>query len=133
MKTMFLPILIILFSLPGYAQVYKFKTIETCYQPVGKPENKTDWSKADILVVVNYDDDKIRIYSEEQQDFDIVKYYKKETDENGDKWFRYQVVDHKGKNCHIRLLIFKDTEQIHVASLMLEYSDYIFVYRLKSN
>lgn len=133
MKTIFLPIFITLFSLSGYTQVYKFKTIEACYQPAGKTDSKTEWNKAEILVVVNYDDDKIRIYSEEQQDFDIVKYYKKEIDENGDKWFKYQVVDQKGKNCKIRLLIFKDTEHLHIASLMLEYSDCFFAYRLKSN
>ena len=130
MKKNLLVFLLISFCTVCSAQVQKFKALSV----VTRYENKGSWTKwsapteTDILLSINVDDNKIKIYSEKTQIYDIVKYYETEYDEDGDETIKMFCEDKNGNNCYVDLV--KLNSQNGRLQLYIRYSDMNWMYNL---
>lgn len=118
----------------GYSQVYKNRAKEFAYKSkdnYGRWTKWSDWEECNILIVTNLDNSKFTIYSKETQEFDIIKFYPKEYDEEGVEVFRILVVDKDGLRCNIRQRFIKS--EYFSSQLYIDYADLIYVYNLTSN
>lgn len=114
------------------AQVQKFKALSVSSRYESK-SGWTDWSQAkdtDILMSINIDDNKIKIYSEKTQIYDIVEYHEKEYDEDGDETIRMYSEDQDGNNCYIDLM--KLNSQNGRLQLYVRYKDMNWMYNIYS-
>jgi hypothetical protein len=87
--------LFLLFSLSTSAQIFKLKAIKVY---VSTDNNVVKEYPADLLIVINYDHDRVTVFTSHQQTFDLVSYdslsenttfgytayYMTANDENGD-------------------------------------------------
>jgi hypothetical protein len=122
----------------GKAQtnVYKYKAFQTATIDNTKNSIYTadvEWKKVDILVVLNVEKKKLKIYSEAEQDIDLIREMEENTHGTNNKWIREVGIDENGLKCNIEMEIFTDQSGIHVATLFVEYSDLAFVYRLQND
>jgi hypothetical protein len=118
------------------SSIYKFKAFETTsYTKAEKTNDDLEWSKTDILVVVNLEKDKVFTYGKREKNIDLIKDKGSYTDENGDYWINYTGVDEDGDKCGVSLKIFKKSESYnsHIATLFIEYADFKLVFRLKKD
>ena len=75
---------------------------------------------------------KVNVYAKKQSDIDLIKLERDYKDEDGNSWLVYSGVDQNGLRCEIKLEIFRNTtDNEHIASLFLVYSDVEIVYRLR--
>ena len=89
-----------------------------------KWENKSE--PVDILISVNFEDRKIKIYSKSTQIYDIIQTYDEERIEDGKK-FRFYCEDRNGSNCYIDFVYYDDgTKQLYV-----RYSDIQYLYNIQ--
>ncbi len=112
--------------------VLKFKCFQTAANEPGSDED-IKWKDRDILLVLDVQKSKIHIYSQEDQDIDIIIQNENFTNSDGDNILKYTGVDQNGKKCNIVLKIFKDQSTRHTATLIIEYSDIHFLYRLEKD
>lgn len=130
MKRKFIFLLMFLATLAVQAQVQKF----TAYELSSKTYNGyswSDWSKfepTEILVSVNLDDKKIKIYSQETQIYDIIEFNEKEVDADGDESYRLYCEDKDGQNCHVDLYFLKSQDSM--MQIYIRYQNMQWVYNL---
>ncbi|QIG89896.1 hypothetical protein G6R40_09590 [Chryseobacterium sp. POL2] len=93
-------------------------------------KNTSKWEEeiepVNMLVSLNFDDGKIKIYSKETQIFDIIEIYKEEKIQRGIK-FRFYCEDKSGKNCYVDLVSYDDGEK----QLYVRYIDLMYYYSLE--
>ncbi|HEV3413394.1 MAG TPA: hypothetical protein VG101_13010 [Puia sp.] len=131
--------LIVLFALFGaftsYSQVYKFR----CFQTYGdktkgeRPIMESDYTNVDFLVVVNLDKLRINTYAEKPFQFDIVKTFEPTKNKSDDDVLSYKAIDNDGDECKLTVVIFKNQEGKHTATLIISYSTFDVHFRLKKN
>lgn len=115
-----------------FSQVHKYKAVSYS----AKFKNASTWGKwseaerTDILVSINFDDAKIKIYSKETQLYDIVSIKDKITDDEGDDIFSMYCEDADGMNCYVD--IYKLHSQNGRLQLYVRYSDMQWLYNLVS-
>lgn len=130
MKQRLLFLLFISYCTLFSAQVTKFKALSLSTRYETKA-GWTKWSKTvdtDILLSINLNDNKIKIYSEESQIYDIIKYSEKEYDEDGDETVTMYSEDQNGSNCYIDLV--KLNSQDGRLQLYIRYNDMHWVYNI---
>ncbi len=126
--------LLFFISYSAYSQVYKNRAKQVAFKSkdsYGRWTKWTDWEDCNILIVTNLDNSKFTIYSKETQEFDIVKFYPKEYDDDGVETFRILVVDKDGLRCNIRQRFVKS--DYYSSQLYIDYADFLYVYNLTSN
>lgn len=127
-----LTITFVLITFACYSQVTKFKTTSISLREKSAYTNKwSEWSKpkeAEILVSIDLTNERIKIFSKEDQVYDIIKYYDKETDDDGDETISFQCVDQDGLKCIIRFVILNSQNQRR--QLYIDYSDTMWVYNM---
>lgn len=136
MKKKVILLLTIAFLISGsvYSQVYKYRAKQVAFKSKNSYDKWTKWSEwedCNILTVVNLDKSTFTIYSKETQEFDVIKFYPKEYDDEGVEIFRLLVVDKDGLRCNIRQR-FTKSEYFH-SQLYIDYADFMYVYNLVSN
>lgn len=92
-----------------------------------------DWQATEVVIVIDLNKEKVKIYSRSPQDFDIVKYVGDETGPYGEKWIRYKCVDKDGKQCTIRLMVYTkayktQTGALYTSNLFIDYFDVTYQY-----
>lgn len=123
----------LIFSIPSFAQVYKFRAFQTKGIDKTVDKNDIDWSETNILVVFNVDKGKVQIFAKNNLFIDLVELKKKYKDDDGNSWLKYQGVDDDGDKCNVFLEVFKDQNLKNIATLFIGYSSITAVYRLRDN
>ena len=115
------------FASHAYAEVLKLKAYSFSARSTdryGNWSDWSDWSDCNILVVSD-DDSRVKIYSEETQEYDIIS-SEEIRDSKGVKATEFHCVDKNGLRCSLRLRVEKnDNIQLYV-----DYNDISFVYNV---
>lgn len=131
MKKLLLSLIVLLLSFVSNAQsVLKIRTSYTAEKHTDYYGNWTDWSdwkEANILIVVDSQQDRVTIYSETTQTFDIIQDEGESLSDRNDPMISYFCIDENGTKCRIRIVKRTSGTQIYV-----DYSNLILCYNLKA-
>lgn len=128
----FIVSLLVLFILTTnlQAEVIKCKAYGFSYQynnaKTGLSGAWASWTDTDILITIDIDHERIRIFSENEQDYTIIQFFGEKIDRDGDKILTFSCVNEEGIKCNIRIvkLLSKDgTSQLYV-----DFSNITWVY-----
>jgi hypothetical protein len=128
-----LTILLTFFALTASAQteVYKYKSTSIAIKDIGAGETKFKHSDCNLLIVFNFENDRITVFSEETQKFDIVRYGEFQKDEDGDKVLKMKAVDSDGASCTLEFVDLVK-ERDNRKQLYVRYSNINYVYNIYS-
>jgi hypothetical protein len=130
-KTLFTLLLIILVSI-SFGQVTKFKS--SAIASKFKNESTGNWSKwsefekTEVLITIDLTNDRIKIFSKKEQIYDIIKYFEKVTDSDGDDTLEFQCVNEDGLKCHLRFVVLNSNNGRR--QLYIDFSDMMWVYNI---
>jgi hypothetical protein len=131
MKKLILTIAVSLIGLAASAQsilkVRAYSTTEKHAYPNGDWSEWSSWRDANILIVIDATKDRITIYSETTQTYDILADEGESLSDRGDKVRTYTCVDENGSRCQIRIVKRTNTAQIYA-----DFSNVILCYNIKS-
>ena len=130
MKKLLLSLIVLLLSFVSNAQsVLKIRTSYTSEKHTdyyGRWTDWSDWKEANILIVVDSEQDRVTIYSQTTQTFDIIENEGESLSDRGDPTLNYYCVDENGTKCRIRIVKRTSGTQIYV-----DYNNLILCYNLK--
>lgn len=129
-KTSFVLLLLFFGVSQGFSQVYKFKTTGlsvSVKEANGKFGNWTELKSVNIVVNLDTNKNRIVIYSEAIQLFDIVEYLP--TEENSsDIVYPFVCKDNNGENCTLSFITRK--KQDNRKQLYVKYADRVLAYNI---
>lgn len=116
------------FANEASAETNYYKTTHFAYaKKINNVWQWSDWEASDMLVKFDLSNDVITIYSPETQVYNVLKFLRSFTDENGGKQVEFRVVDQDGDYGSVRLRIEKSgSSQIYV-----EYQNVCLAYTVK--
>ena len=116
------------FASHAYAEVLKLKAYSFSARSTDHYGNWSDWadrSDCNILVVIG-EDSRVKIYSKETQEYDIISSEEEVSDHQGGTVTEYHCIDKDGLRCSLRLRVEKnDNIQLYV-----DYDNLSFVYNV---
>ncbi len=116
------------FASHAYAEVLKLKAYSFSARSTdhyGNWSDWADWSDCNILVVIG-EDSRVKIYSKETQEYDIISSEEEVSDHQGGTVTEYHCIDKDGLRCSLRLRVEKnDNIQLYV-----DYDNLSFVYNV---
>lgn len=116
----------------SFGQVTKCKATGCSYKTKNEYTKKwSDWSdlqEVDILITIDFKNDRIKVFSKKDQVYDIIKYYEKETDDENDETFKYLCVNEDGLKCYVRLV--KLNSRGGRRQLYVDFSDMMLLYNI---
>lgn len=86
-----------------------------------------DWEDSHIPISINVEEGRIRIFSKDEQDYQVVKDLGKSKDDDGES-YTMKCMDNDGLICHVRL---RRQYLNNVIQLYIEYEDYRWVYNVE--
>lgn len=111
-------------------QIYKFRAKYFCSKnyeyKYGGWSDWSDWKETNLLIVIDLDDERIKIYLDEPQYLDIYDHY---LYKDGDKSIiSFSVIDNGGIRCRARFVYYEydDDRQLYI-----DYSDFTVAYSIK--
>ncbi len=131
-KNIFLTLLFIFVTNILFGQLTKFKS--STYTSRFKSEKTGNWSKwaelekTEVLITIDLTNERIKIYSKKEQVYDIIKYYDKETDNDGDETLQFNCVNEDGLKCNVRFVILNS--QNGRRQLYIDFADLMWVYNI---
>lgn len=130
MKRLFLSLILLLLSFVSNAQsVLKLRTSHSCEKHTDYYGNWTDWSEwkeANILIVIDGQQERITIYTETIQTFDIIEDEGESLSDKGDPTMNFYCVDENGIKCRIRIVKRTTLTQIYA-----DYNNLILCFNIK--
>ncbi len=120
-------VFLLFFSFRADAQVYKYRTNAYCSK-LSTEMKFSSWEKTNVLITVDLEKDRIKIYSNITQIYDIIENEGTKTDSDGDNTLSLFCVDANGLECRIRLVSRKSG----TLELYCDYSDISWVYDIYS-
>lgn len=114
----------------GYSQTYKFKTTGLSVAVKGENGKFGNWSELKLVnILINLDTNKNRIviYSEAIQLFEIIEYLPAEENET-DIIYPFTCKDNNGEDCTISFITRKNQE--NRKQLYIKYDDRVLVYNV---
>ena len=127
-----LTILSLFFASVTLSQVTKFRT--TSLSMKTKNERTKQWNKwsepekVDVLITIDIENNRIKIFSKGEQVYDIIQYYEKETDNEGDETLQFQCVNEDGLKCFVRFVVLNSREGKR--QLYVDFADIMWVYNI---
>ena len=126
-------LLIFLFGLSNqmFSEVTKAKTTSVAVSEKldnGEWEEWGEWEDLSVLIVLNGDDDRLKIFSKAKSIFDIVLWKDQTTNSNGDQITLCKAVDEDGIEVIIKFVVIKDFDNqlyIYYNNFRIVYSYYI--------
>ena len=112
------------------AQQYRFKTTGFMVSEKTKFGEWSVWSKfqkSEMVVVLDADKDRIVVYSEVLQLFNIIKYYDKKETKEGNV-VSFLCIDNSGIECDVSIFTRKDKNNLK--QLYVYYDDRVVVYNM---
>ena len=67
-------------------------------------EGWSDYEETSVLITFDYEIDRITVYDNPRQIYDIIEDEGEEIDEDGDTWQNYRAIDKDGDECRFRIL-----------------------------
>lgn len=131
MKKFLLCILIMMMSITSFDQVFKCKTYRSATKTLytnGYWSDWSDWYEATILITIDFNKDRITIYSQSVQVFDIIEYLSETYDIEGDLTNKMITVDQDAVRANLRLVTLYS--QGGTLQLYVDYSNLIIVYEM---
>jgi hypothetical protein len=131
-KKIYFAFLFILVTNSSFGQLTKFKS--SSYTSKFKNENTGNWSKwselekTEVLITIDITNERIKIFSKKEQVYDIIKYYDKQTDSDGDETMQFQCVNEDGLKCYVRFVILNS--QNGRRQLYIDFADLMWVYNI---
>ncbi len=125
-------ILILIFSLQSFSQVYRFKTTSLSVSDKSASGKWDKWSKdKEVKLIVSLDTQKNRIiiYSEILQLFEIMEYVD-EVETKTDKTVSFICQSNEGENCTLSIITRKN--QNNRIQLYLNFEDRILNYNIEN-
>lgn len=118
----------------SHSQVYRFRAFQDIVKYSDIKTKEEDWIKADFVVVVNFDKNKVQVYAAHTVDVDLIKLVDTDKDSTGTS-ITYNGVDETGDKCRVILLSYNDRSGEHVGTLVLEYpkTNITMIFRLKKD
>lgn len=128
----FVLLFLVCFSISlSYADVVKWRTSSMAYRYVDEYTEEwgewSDWEDCNVLVVINEDKDRITIYSNETQEYDIINQSGEDEDYESSSVY-FECVDAEGIICTMRIRVFDNSEE--GAQLYISYKDIAWVYTI---
>jgi hypothetical protein len=114
----------------GFSQTYKFKTTGLSVSVKGENGKFGDWSELKLVnILVNLDTNKNRIviYSEAIQLFEIIQYLPEE-ENSTDIIYSFVCKDNSGEDCTVSFITRKNQE--NRKQLYIKYEDRVLVYNV---
>jgi hypothetical protein len=135
MKNVTKIILILLFAglcSESIGQVLKVKadaySIKAKNENTGKWPEWPKWNDVNILITIDVDNDRIKIFSKKDQEYDIIQKLDESIDEDGDKTWKWLCVNEDGIKCHLKLV--RPISGNGSSQLYVEFSDFKWVYNI---
>jgi len=124
-------ITLLTFSTVSFGQVYKLKS--TAYTYMYKINDYSwsgwdEWKETTVLITIDLNKQRITIYSQEMQVYDVAENEGEHYDSDGDETLSLYCVDKNGITCRIRLV--KLISQGGRNQLYVDYSDMKWVYNV---
>lgn len=119
------------FQLVNESNVHKYRAFK--YKLFCLDHEPYESEDINILVVINFDKMKVHTYGKREMDIDLIQQKNLFYDKNENMHVIYQAVDNDGVNCNLEIILFKNQNEGHLATLTIEYNGCSLVYRLKSN
>lgn len=122
---------VFLTSMDGLSQVIKLKTTSMAIKiksDYGTWGEWSEWSEESMLATIDLDKDRITIYSNETQIYDVAENEGETTDADGDVTFSLFCLDKDGLTCRIRLV--RLNSQSGQNQLYVDYDDMRWVYNV---
>ena len=117
-------ILLLLCSIKAGAQTYYYRTTEfACKQTYG---SWSDWEDSNLLVIINFDKDIVKIKSATEQVYRITEYVRNYTDASGGQQIVFNFIDQDYDRGIMRLRI----EQNGNSQIYIEFSNVMWVYNV---
>lgn len=94
--------------------------------------------KVNFLVVIDFDNDKIKLYGEGEGDFDIVK-HDSSWIINDIAYSRYTAIDARGKNCEITVVSYSEAQRKSaqqegaIGTVSIRYGEELLILYLKKD
>jgi len=122
-------LLFVIFSLSAYSQISKSRATQYTYKSRTKSgwSSWSDWKNCNVLIVTDLDKMKFKIYSENIQEFDIIKFLEKKINKEGGETYEMFCVDKDGKQCRIRQKFLSEYNSDGF-QLYVDYSNISYVY-----
>ena len=134
MKKLVLFIIACLFSFGVFAEVTKLRTNYIAYQYKneysGYWNEWGDWQDCNVLIVIDFDRDRITIYSQKTQEYDVIS-VEKEDEDYESKSIYFDCVDEEGLRCTVQYRGYNDRSRGD--QLYVTYNDVRWVYSIPSN
>jgi len=130
LKHIFILLILFLGVNQVFSQVYKFKTTGLSVAVKGPNGKYGDWSElklVDILVNLDTNKNRIVIYSEAIQLFEIVEYLREEESKT-DLIYPFVCKDNNGEDCRLSFITRKNQE--NRKQLYIKYDDRVLVYNV---
>lgn len=112
------------------SDVYKLQATSVAFKSVdeyGNWDSWSEWEDCNILVVVNFPNDRINIYSSTPQEYDVYEYEEQTTDGEGGTIQTFKCIDASGTRCDLRLRVQADKQM----QLYIDYLDVTIVYNIE--
>lgn len=129
-KTFIIFLLFILGFQKSYSQVYKFKTTSVCVSEKTDKGNWEKWSKAqnvNLVVTLDTKKDRIVVYSEILQLFEIIEYADEVSTATNDT-VSFVCKNNDGEDCNVSIITRKN--QANRKQLYITYDDRILNYNI---
>jgi len=118
-------------SSASFAQISKFQTESMCYKEKsdeGTWTSWSDWMAFDLKIHIDFDNDRVYVFSDDKRTFKISEYLPEEIDGDGDSVYEFICVDADGVSCRIRLMILKTND--NKIQFYIDYFNYMFAYNV---
>ena len=96
------------FGANSFGQVIKCKATSIAFKEYNEYSERwsdwSDWEDVNILITFDVDNDRIKIFSKEDQIYDIINDLGESTDSDGDVTYKWLCVNENGLKCHVRLI-----------------------------
>jgi hypothetical protein len=120
------------FAIISVAQVVKCKATAFTYKTKNAEtelwSSWADWQEVNILVVIDPKIERIKIFSKEEQTYDIIQAFDKAVDSDGDVVYQWMCVNSDGKKCYVKIIKLLSREGQN--QLYVEFSDMMWVYNV---
>lgn len=133
MKKFLVIFIILLLSLAvskSYAEVVKYTAYGFSMKSTdsrGNWSNWSDWKSCNVLIVMDSNKERMTIYSQETQVFDIISYEDSESDGESGKITPLSCVDQDGLRCTLRYRQQKNGD----LQLYVDYNNLMYVYNVR--
>ncbi len=131
MKKFLLSTIVCLIAFASNASdIYRFRTTDlatkTYNYTYGYWNDWSDWEDCNVSVTINFNNDRITIYSSKTQIYYITEYNDIEYDNDGSRQLTFNCLDDDGLRCDVRYRIQEDGQK----QLYVDYNDMMWVYNI---